>query len=351
MTRDQPAAPETGRTDLAAGAARPPAGPARGRRPAGPAGSAESAVPDRGTVRLALTVAGLVLALLAGFGLGRANGGATPAAGGGTQPSAGATDPAGGHVHPPGTGPHEHPTGASGDPADAGGLSVSVAGYTLVPTTTTLTAGRAEDFRFQVRGPDRQPVTGFAVVHEKPLHMIVVRRDLSGYQHLHPTMAPDGTWSLPLTLPSAGVWRVYADFAVLDGGGGQLPLTLGVDLAVAGDHAPRPLPAAAREATVAGFTVTYEGTPQAGASQPMLFRVFAGGNPVTALEPYLGAYGHLVALREGDLGYVHVHPEPELVGGAVKFWLAAPSSGRYRMYLDFQVAGAVQTAEFTVTVA
>ncbi|MDW5324713.1 hypothetical protein [Plantactinospora sp. KLBMP9567] len=351
MTREQPAARETGRTGPVSGAARRAAdGPSRDRRPAGdPAGSAESAVPDRGTVRLALTVGGLVLALLAGFGLGRMDGGGTPAAGGGGQPAAGATD----HSHPPGTGPHEHPTGAPGGPAggaEPGGLSVSASGYTLVPTGTTLTAGRAQDFRFQVRGPDRQPVTGYAVVHEKPLHMIVIRRDLGGYQHLHPTMAMDGTWSVPLTLPAPGVWRAYADFTALDGSGGQLPLTLGVDLVVAGDYAPRPLPAAAREATVDGFTVTYEGTPQVGASQPLLFRVFSGGNPVAALEPYLGAYGHLVVLREGDLGYVHVHPEPELVGGAVKFWLAAPSSGRYRMYFDFQVAGAVHTAEFTLTV-
>ena len=68
------------------------------------------------------------------------------------------------------------------------------------------------------------------------------------------------------------------------------------------------------------------------------------------VEPYLGAYGHLVVLREGDLGYVHVHPEPELAGGAVKFWLAAPSPGRYRTFFDFQVAGQVHTAEFTMAI-
>ncbi|WP_323373435.1 hypothetical protein [Plantactinospora alkalitolerans] len=311
-------------------------------------GAEVSAVPDRGTVRLALTLGGLVLALLAGFGLGRLDtGSAAPV----TGPLPSSTD--GGHSHPPGMGPHEHPTGAAspGPGGDPGGLAVSAAGYTLVPTGTSLTAGRRQDFRFQVRGADRRAATGFALVHEKPLHMIVVRRDLTGYQHLHPTMAPDGTWSVPLTLPTPGVWRAYADFTVLDATAGQVPVTLGVDLVAAGAYAPQPLPPAAREATVDGFTVTYEGTPQVGATQPLLFRVFSGGNPVSALEPYLGAFGHLVALREGDLGYVHVHPEAELAGGAVKFWLAAPSPGRYRLYLDFQVAGAVHTAEFTLTVA
>ena len=83
----------------------------------------------------------------------------------------------------------------------------------------------------------------------------------------------------------------------------------------------------------------YEGTPRVGVTQPLLFRVSADGAPVTNLERYLGAYGHLVVLREGDLGYVHVHPEEQLVDGAIKFWLAAPSPGRYRMFLDFQVGG------------
>ena len=70
-----------------------------------------------------------------------------------------------------------------------------------------------------------------------------------------------------------------------------------------------------------------------------------------ALERYLGAYGHLVALREGDLGYLHVHPVATPTGDTVTFWVTAPGPGRYRMYLDFQVAGVVRTAEFTVTVS
>ena len=68
------------------------------------------------------------------------------------------------------------------------------------------------------------------------------------------------------------------------------------------------------------------------------------------LEPYLGAYGHLVMVRQGDLGYVHIHPEAQLVEGKVKFWLTAPSPGAYRMFFDFQVAGRVHTAAWTVTV-
>ncbi|MCX4389342.1 hypothetical protein OG777_20750 [Micromonospora peucetia] len=299
-----------------------------------------SAVPDRSTVRLALVVGGLVLAVLLGFGLGRLNGGPSVAAG----PDSALT----GHSHTPGTGAHEHGADQAAA-AQAGGLSVSSAGYTLTPVAAAFTAGRPGELRFQVRDAQRRPVTRFAVVHDKPMHLIVVRRDLTGYQHLHPTMAADGTWSVPLTLSQPGVWRAYADFTALGDDGRQTPVTLGVDLTAPGGYQPRPLPAPASSVTVDGFTVGYQGTPQAGVTVPLTFRVDSPGGPA-ALERYLGAYGHLVALREGDLGYLHVHPEPQPVDGAVTFWVTTPDPGRYRLYLDFQVAGVVRTAEFTVIV-
>ncbi|GIF65710.1 hypothetical protein Ais01nite_37450 [Asanoa ishikariensis] len=309
--------------------------------------------PDRSGLRLGLFVAGLVFALVGGFGLGKLTGGEKPAdgasaAGGMAMPS---TDPAN-HAHAPGTAEHDH--GSSGMTAtagaDLGGLSLSGSGYTLVPAATDFTAGKKADLRFTVRGPDRQPVKQFAVVHEKQMHLVVARRDLSGYQHLHPTMAADGTWSIPLTLGQPGLWRAFADFTLVDAAGAQIAATLGTDLVVAGDYAPKPLPAPAREATTGEFTVTYEGTPTVGATQPLQFRVFRDGNPVADLEPYLGSYGHLVVLRQGDVGYLHVHPDEQRTPGTVKFWLAAPSPGSYRAFFDFQVAGKVHTAEFTVRV-
>ncbi|WP_089005161.1 hypothetical protein [Micromonospora viridifaciens] len=312
--------------------------------PESPAASTSPAGVDRDTLRLALVVGGLVLAVLLGFGLGRLN--PPPTTAPGAAPAA-AT-----HTHPPGMGAHSH-DGASATQAggaDAAGLSISSGGYTVAPSTVEFPVGRAGTLRFQIRDEQRRPVTRFAVVHEKPMHLIVVRRDLSGYQHLHPTMAADGTWSVPLTLPEGGVWRAYADFTAVADNGLQTAVTLGVDLAAPGGYAPRPLPAPATSTTLDGFTVGYEGTPKAGETLPVRFTIRAGGAPA-ALEPYLGAYGHLVALREGDLGYLHVHPGPQAEPGSVTFWLTPPGPGRYRMFLDFQVAGVVRTAEFTVTVA
>ncbi|WUW43260.1 hypothetical protein OG271_07920 [Micromonospora rifamycinica] len=316
-----------------------------GSTPAGARSAGPAVGPDRATLRLALVVGGLALAVLLGFGLGRADGRPTD------RTAATVGTAAGDHSHAPGTGAHQHDATA-GQPAGDGatGLSVTSDGYTLTPSGGEFVAGRAGELRFQIRDAQRRPVTRFAVVHDKPMHLIVVRRDLTGFQHLHPTMAADGTWSIPLTLPQPGVWRAYTDFTVVADDGRQTPATLGVDLVAPGDYAPRPLPAPAARTTVAGFTVDYAGTPQVGTAVPLRFQVRDGAGRPAALERYLGAYGHLVALREGDLGYLHVHPEPGPTGDTVTFWLTAPGPGSYRMYLDFQVAGVVRTAEFTLSV-
>ncbi|GAB3057109.1 copper resistance CopC family protein [Micromonospora schwarzwaldensis] len=316
-------------------------------------------LPDLGasSTRFALLVGALVVSLLAGFGLGRIDTGVETA---GTARPAAVTAPAvtgtaeaagDGHRHAAGAGAHTHPGDGGTDRTQATGTTVSAGGYTLRPERRSQSAGRTEDYRFRVVGTDGRPVTRFAVVHDKPLHLVVVGRDLTGYQHLHPSMAPDGTWSVPLTLPRAGTYRVYADFSLLGPGGAATPLVLGVDHHVPGTYAPATPPPPRPQATAGPFTVTLAGTPKVGTTVPMAFVVgrAASTGPV-AVQRYLGAYGHLVVIREGDLGYVHVHPEPELVNGAISFWLTAPGAGRYAAFLDFQVDGTVHTAGYTIDV-
>jgi hypothetical protein len=268
-----------------------------------------------------LYIGGLVVALIAGFGLGKL---VTPTASAGAPLT---TDPNATHSHAP--------LATAG--SEVGGLSISAGGFTLVPTGQN---------SFVIKGSDGKAVTRFATIYDKQLHLVLVRRDLTGYQHLHPAMAADGSWTFDGQFPAPGLWRAVADCTVVSPTGAQTALTLGWDITVDGNYAAQSLPAAARESTVDGQSVTYEGTPVVGATSPLLFRV-----PGAQLEPYLGAFGHLVVLRQGDLGYVHVHPETHLSGGAVKFWFAAPSPGTYRMFFDYQVAGVVHTASFTLAVA
>ena len=238
--------------------------------------------------------------------------------------------------------------GPGHDGVGAGGLASAEDGYRLVPERTRLPAGREVRFAFRVLDQDGRPLTSYVTEHERELHLIVVRRDLSGFQHLHPAMAADGTWSTGLRLPDAGAWRLFADF-VTDRGSA----TLGVDVLAAGRFDPADLPAPSTTATVDGYQVTMEPTGlAAGRTGALAFRVTRDGRPVTDLQPYLGARGHLVALRQGDLAFLHVHPTDAATEGAsIGFGVEPPSAGRYRLYLQFQHQGRVRTAAFTVDVA
>lgn len=131
-------------------------------------------------------------------------------------------------------------------------------------------------------------------------------------------------------------------------------MTLGADLLVAGDHRPGPLPEPTRTAKVGDYTVTLEGDLVPGRERTLTLTVTKDGAPVTDLQPYLGAYGHLVALRAGDLAYLHVHPDggpgdgKTPPGPEITFHTTVPSTGDYRLFLDFKHDGKVRTADFTV---
>ena len=241
-------------------------------------------------------------------------------------------------------------SGAVSETADQpAGLASSRGGYTLTPTASTPVAGTADEFTFRITGPDGAAVTVFDEEHTKRLHLIVVRRDSTGFQHLHPTMGPDGTWRSDLALPTGGVYRAFADFTPTVGAA----TTLGIDLSVAGTYQPvthQP----SRVAQVDGYEVRLDGDLTAGQSSPVTVTVSKGGAPVADLQSYLGAYGHLVALRAADLAYLHVHPDGSPgdgrtpAGPQIRFFAEVPSAGTYRLFLDFQHAGVVRTAEFTL---
>lgn len=247
---------------------------------------------------------------------------------------------------------HDHTNHGGHGGARPGGLSVHENGYTLAVDSPILTAG-VQPVRFRVIGPDGQAVTEFVPEHEKELHFIAVRRDTAGFQHVHPVMDEKGTWSVELTL-EPGDWRFFAD---IHPAGHDGTMTLGIDVAVAGPYDPRPLPEATGTAQIGEYTVTLDGALLPGEASELTLTVHRTGRPVTDLQPYLAAYGHLVALRVGDLGYLHVHPEggPDdgttAPGPAIAFMAVAPSSGTYRLYLDFQHNDVVRTAEFTVRTA
>ena len=75
-----------------------------------------------------------------------------------------------------------------------------------------LPPGERGELRFQIIAADGKPVRGYEVEHEKRMHLIVVRNDLTGFQHLHPKLGADGTLAHAGDDRGAGSYRVFADF-------------------------------------------------------------------------------------------------------------------------------------------
>ena len=201
---------------------------------------------------------------------------------------------------------HAMETDAAHGEMQPAGLGIAEDGYTLRMGETQMERGVASELHFTIDGPDGAAVTGFDELHERRMHLIVVLRDGTEFRHLHPEMDAAGTWTVPVRFGKAGVYRAFADFSA-DGE----QQTLAADLFVSGGpFEARPFPAPQPVDETAGYEVRLDaGDPVAGESAALVFTVTRAGQPVEDLQPYLGAKGHLVALREGDLAFLHVHPE------------------------------------------
>lgn len=243
----------------------------------------------------------------------------------------------------------DHSAGHSAMPPQ--GVSLERDGYRLGELEAPDRIGRNGTLSFRVVDRHGAAVTAYTPEHTKDLHLIVVRSDGSDFRHVHPTLDDTGTWSVPWRWTTAGSYRVYADFTPAAATTG---VTLARSVEVGGSYAPAASSRVSRTSSVDGFEVTVSGDLRAGADSHLTTTITRDGHPVTKLQPYLGAFGHLVILRQGDLAYLHVHPEGrEPAAGAssgpdIGFMADVPTPGRYFLYLDFRVDGEVHTATFVL---
>nr|BFD87093.1 hypothetical protein StreXyl84_64940 [Streptomyces sp. Xyl84] len=238
--------------------------------------------------------------------------------------------------------------------ATGNGLSDTQDGYRLTSSDQSLTPGKQTVYRFTVTGPDGKPVTGFAVDQTERMHFYAIRSDLTGFQHIHPAMAADGTWSAGLASLTPGSWRMFASFTPDSGAGKGRDFVLSRTVTVPGQAAEMTLPAAAGSTQADGYTVTVKGKLMAGMAHPLTVSVSKDGKPVTDLQPYLDTYAHLTAFHEGDAAFAHLHPTTKANGNHggpyLSFHAELPTAGNWRLFLQFQTGGMLHTAALTLRV-
>jgi rRNA maturation protein Nop10 len=238
--------------------------------------------------------------------------------------------------------------------------------------------GQKATFHFAVFHPGTgQLVQRFESVHERQYHLFVISQDMEYFQHIHPVQQADGTWSIDVTLPKAGYYKVLSDF--LPGGGAvqflARPLvTAGYAGDLAADGATL-VPDTVLTKTVDGLTATLSFDPPtfiAGLYGHLNFHLTdtKTGQPVSDLQTYLGAFGHTLIMSEDMADYVHSHPldilsagdddnPPQFVippgadleklrgGPDVTFDGLVPRPGRYRAWTQFRRNDIVHTFSFT----
>lgn len=234
------------------------------------------------------------------------------------------------------------------------------------PIGGTITAGKPVSLLFTLKDPRGMAVKEVEVVHEMPLHLLMVSKDLSWYAHEHPALQPDGTFTFTWTFPAGGEYTLFHDFTPKDVGMQVVPVTLKVDGA--------PAAAVALKAdndkpkTVDGYAVTLDtgGPVKTGGATRMAYTITKDGKPVNDLAPYLGAMGHLVIISQDLKEFVHSHPHEhadgdhdhakqghtDMKGGPrVDFEARFKAPGIYKGWAQFQHNGKVITVPFTFNVA
>ncbi len=223
----------------------------------------------------------------------------------------------------------------------------------LTKTPETVEAGKPVNLAFRPldkAAPDA-PVP-LALVHEKKIHLIIVRRDLSEFFHEHPTFGADGAYNQTFTFKTGGDYVLFQDYTP-DGDRHQLGRQ---DVTVSGPK--RPAVKFDKDVmtwkSADGYAaeLSFDQPATVGASLAVKTTITRNGQPVTDLGHYLGALGHMVIISEDTKQYLHVHPQDQPdKGPAVGFHTQFEQAGRYRVFLQFNHGGAIHTADFVVNVA
>jgi hypothetical protein len=206
---------------------------------------------------------------------------------------------------------------------------------------------QAAQLELTVRNPwNGRPVVSFLPVHEKLFHLFVVGQDLDFFAHEHPGLGNDGRFRMEMAFPKAGMYRVLGDFYP-DGG---IPQMVAKTVIVAGGAAaPVALSRdyAAKDASNLRVELFSEPPqPVAGTKTMLFFRV----TPAEGLEPYLGVWGHMLAASDDLIDLIHTHPFLAAGGPQIQFNLIFPRARMYRLWVQFQRKGVVNTAHFDVAV-
>lgn len=222
-------------------------------------------------------------------------------------------------------------------------------------------AGEPTELSFTIKNPKGETVESLQIVHEKPLHLLIVSEDLAEFYHEHPTQQSDKTFKVSFTFKNGGKYKLYADFTPKD----DKQVVQNFDVTVSGKMRDKAeLKADEKfEKTVDDLFVTMKPSENllAGKTLTLDFNVLDAKTkkPVTDLQNYLGELAHFVVISQDLKEFVHAHPMSSESGhshsekkseATVSAHLTFPKAGLYKVFAQFQRGGKVITVPFILNI-
>jgi hypothetical protein len=246
---------------------------------------------------------------------------------------------------PAGAAPHSHLVDGDGTAATAGG-------FRLEHVALTTSSDRTGRVSFRIVDATGRPLTHYIKDQTQRLHLYVVRKDLTDFRHLHPTMAANGTWSGRIDLTGSGPYRVVTEF-IPRSHADLTPVVLGATVDVPGAWTPNPIPNGSTGTDGIVEVAAPESIPT-GFDQQIELVVSDGDGGLVNLGTYLGAYAHLTAFDVRTGAFIHAHPlgepTPGPHGSTLQFHVTVQQPDRYRFFVQVRVDGFLHTIALTVPV-
>ena len=247
-------------------------------------------------------------------------------------------------------GSHEGHGGHQGHAQLAGEMNMAIVKVEWTSNPETVETNKETDILLEIKDAAGQAIEGFSIVHEKEMHLLAIKKDLSVFLHLHPEYVGKGRFQIKTTFPKAGRYKLYADF-LPEGANQQLSSH---ELVVTGAeydeeiHADKLLKKKVDDLEIELIL------PEAKVNEhlKLVFALSEGdGNPVTELEPYLGSAGHVVIVSEDMKEFLHVHPADENTKGPeVEYMTSFPRAGIYKIWGQFKYKEKLYTVPFVIEV-
>lgn len=215
----------------------------------------------------------------------------------------------------------------------------------------TIVAGKPARLTLVPTNKDEKSGTvALDIVHDEPIHLIVVSEDLSWFRHIHPKVENSKAYNVDVTFPHGGKYLLFADYTPKGGNN----IVDRIPVQIAGEKYPtirwdKPK----LSSDVDGYRVELLNAENIKSNEPATLDIKISKNGKVYksedIGTYLGAVAHIMMIGQQDKDFVHIHPDTGAMH-PISAHVTVDKPGLYRMWVQFNADEKIITADFAVVV-